>query len=117
RAALAPRGTPRGPAAEGGERRVPATPAPAARNHRPRPLADEIGQQAVLVLDPRPVRDPDREVLALGSGLAALAARATALRTDVGMVGEPREVTHARGPLQDDVADPAAVAAVGTAPG
>ena len=33
------------------------------------------------------------------------------------MVGEPREVTHARGHLEDDVAAPAAIAAVGTAPG
>jgi hypothetical protein len=33
------------------------------------------------------------------------------------MVGEPREVTHARGHLEDDVAAPAAVAAVGAAAG
>ena len=94
---LAAFGTLRDAIARGGERAFPTT-APAARDHRSRSLADEVGQQAVLVLDPRPVGDPDHEVLALGPGLAPLAARATALRTQVRMVGEPREVTHARGP-------------------
>ena len=59
---------------------------------------------AALSADPGPFGDPDHEVLAPGSGLAPLAARATAFGTHVRMVSEPREVTYAPCHLEDDVA-------------
>ena len=78
-------------------------------------IADQVGQQAVLILDPRTVGDPDHGSLP-SPGLAALAATPP-LRTQVRVIGEPRQVADPRGHLEDDVAAAAAVAAVGTAPG
>src|SRR5439155_23346657 len=111
-ARLAGLGSVRCPVPGPGQRRVAATATATAGHDGARSLADEIGDQAAFVPHHGAVGDTEEEVLAVSACSIALSARASARRTLVRMVGEPRKVARARGHLDHHVAATAAVAAV-----
>ncbi len=99
------------------ERRVAPPAPPSACDDGARSLADEVGQQPVFVLDAGSVRNRDPEIATRSSGSIRPGARLAALGLLVRMVGEPREVPHPAGDLEQDGAAVSAVSAVRTAPG